>query len=366
MKRKREESSGGETHSIKKKLKTGTGYSNIITDINTADHDNFNLFLTQPLEQLAKIEKSKGDMIRHNAYMMAAAQLKSYPKKINSGEEAKGLKGIGVKIAKKIQEIIDTGQLQRLDRDMNDEGLVALGIISGISGIGPKKAQELVYDMNIKTVEALKEAVKNGTVSLTHHALLGLKYYEDMQLRIPRDEISEIVKVVKEEVKKLDDKIVVKCCGSYRRGAATCGDIDLLLTHPKFTLEEKKKKNHFHILSKIRERLYKCGLLKHDMSSGDMKYMGLCKIGDNPYRHIDLILYPVESYFCGLCHFTGSGEHNRKLRAVALSKGMKLNEYGLYPLDHNDEPGDPFPIYSEKDLFGILGLPYRKPSQRNL
>ena len=87
---------------------------------------------------------------------------------------------------------------------------------------------------------------------------------------------------------------------------------------------------------------------------------------DNPHRHIDIKLFPIESFFCALCHFTGSGEHNRKLRAVALSKGYKLNEYGLYPIGTDGNTGDPFPIYSEEEIFGILGIPYKTPQERNL
>jgi DNA polymerase beta len=84
------------------------------------------------------------------------------------------------------------------------------------------------------------------------------------------------------------------------------------------------------------------------------------------HRRIDLRILPTENYWCGLLHFTGSDFFNRQMRIIALERGYTLSEYAICPIGETGVKGDPLPVTSEQDIFSILDLEYREPSERNL
>ena len=90
--------------------------------------------------------------------------------------------------------------------------------------------------------------------------------------------------------------------------------------------------------------------------------MGLCKYKNNDIRRLDIRYVDIKSFFPAYLYFTGSYEFNERMRGIAKRKGYKLNEYGLYKLEENQEKY--IQIYSEKDVFDILGMNYLEPSQR--
>merc|ERR1719431_860628 len=99
------------------------------------------------------------------------------------------LPGVGAKIALKIDEIIETGKLEKLDKIRKDDSSVAINLLTRVAGIGPAKAREL-YDAGIATIEDLE----NNADKLTSGQKIGLKYFEEFEKRIPRHEIKEIEK----------------------------------------------------------------------------------------------------------------------------------------------------------------------------
>lgn len=141
------------------------------------------------LPELAEHEKNvTRDIHRYNAYRKAAVVLADYPTRIKSGDEAKKLKGVGDKIAKKIDEYLATGKLKKLENvnylpnsmkhfDINkfqiqsDSKNVAINLLTRVSGIGPAKAANLVS----KGITSLEDLKKNLN-ELTHHQIIGLKY----------------------------------------------------------------------------------------------------------------------------------------------------------------------------------------------
>ena len=102
-----------------------------------------------------------------------------------------------------------------------------------MAGIGPAKAREL-YEEGITTIDELKE----HSDKLTRAQKIGLKYVEEFEKRIPRSEIKQLEHKIRKRVNKLDKNYVMTVCGSYRREAESSGDIDVLLTHPSFVVEE--------------------------------------------------------------------------------------------------------------------------------
>eukprot|EP01133_Synstelium_polycarpum_P006382 gene6382-7394_t len=157
-------------------------------------------------EEVAVFEKNKGLVQKYNAYRKAVQSIKAHPTAIKSGKEAKMLDGVGAKIALKVDEILGSGKLKKLDKLRANSVLVAVNEVSKVSGIGPAKAKELI-DQGIKTIEDLKK-VK----TLNHHQKIGLKYFDDFEERVPRAEIEKLEAIVKNALLKIDKNIIAETC----------------------------------------------------------------------------------------------------------------------------------------------------------
>ena len=118
------------------------------------------------------------------------------------------------------------GKLRKLEKIRGDDTSVAIGLLTRVAGIGPVKARELV-GQGITTIEKLQGIAD----TLTKGQRIGLKHFDDFELRIPRAEIEVIEKAVKSVVGGLSNKYTATVCGSYRRGLPSSGDVDFLLTH---------------------------------------------------------------------------------------------------------------------------------------
>ncbi|XP_007479200.1 DNA polymerase lambda isoform X3 [Monodelphis domestica] len=176
---------------------------------------------------------------------------------------------------------------------------------------------------------------------------------------------------VRETAHTLNPGLLSVACGSYRRGKATCGDVDVLVTHPD-------GRSHQGIFSQLLDALRKRGFLTDDLVSQDdngqqQKYLGVCQL-PGPGRHhrrLDIIVVPYSEFACALLYFTGSAYFNRSMRALAKTKGMSLSEHALSTAIVRDGhgvkvgPGRALPTPTEKDVFKLLGLPYREPSERD-
>ncbi|KAJ2950005.1 hypothetical protein O0L34_g11340 [Tuta absoluta] len=330
---------------------------------NPAGTDNLNGDFCDFLMELADYEKNVSRNIhKFNAYKKAASVLASHSKRIESGDEAKKLNGIGEKIAMKIDEFLQTGKLKKLENIHQDEEAQAINTLTRVTGIGPVKAAELVRS-GIKTIDDLR---KNAN-KLTHHQVLGLKYFEDFEKKLPRQEIKEIETKLKELIKNVDPEFNVTICGSYRRGKQESGDIDALVTHPSIKVAEGKKKHSDgnHLLKKLVASLNT--LVIDTLSIGDTKFMGVCRLSEElPARRLDIRLLPQEQYHCAVLYFTGSDVFNKSMRAHAIDHNFTLNEYSLRPLGVTGVPGEPVPISSEEEIFEYIDFPYKKPEERNM
>ncbi|KAJ3650767.1 hypothetical protein Zmor_016847 [Zophobas morio] len=322
-----------------------------------ADEDTPNHDFCEFLLELAEYEKNVSRNIhKYNAYRKAASVLSALPTRITSGSQAKKLNGIGEKIAKKIDEFLATGKLQKLENIQNDSKNAAINLLTRVSGIGPAKAQSLVNE-GITTLEQLDKHKDK----LNHHQIIGLKYFDDFEKKIPRQEITEIETVIQKHLRQLDPDIQITICGSYRRGKDESGDIDALITHPSYL--RKKNKN---TLKNVVGALQKCGLITETLSLGDTKFMGACKLEEGSVtRRLDIRLTPYDQFFCAVLYFTGSDMFNKEMRAHALEAGFTLNEYSLRPVGSTGVPGEPVEIHSERDIFDFIGYPFKTPEERS-
>ncbi|KAB7493902.1 DNA polymerase beta [Armadillidium nasatum] len=321
--------------------------------------ENVNKDICNFLLELGNYERDYNrDIHRYNAYRKAAASIAKHPTRISSEKEARQLYGVGVKISQKIGIFLRTGTHPQLEEIRKSDKNNVIKELTRVFGIGPAKA-DILYKKGIRSIDDLKDHKD----LLTSHQIIGLKYFDDFEKRIPRSEIKQIEAKIRKISKKRDNNYNLIICGSYRRGAETCGDIDGLLTHNKFTSNKPTDKNYLNI---VIQELVKINLITDTLSLGFSKFMGVCQFRKNlPYRRIDLRLIPKDQYYCGILYFTGSDIFNQNMRAHALEKGYTLNEYSLRPVSKNGVPGKPVRISSEKQIFDILNYPYKKPSERD-
>ena len=124
------------------------------------------------------------------------------------------------------------GTLQRLEREREDEATRAMRELQRVSGIGVQRAKELI-EGGVTSLEALRqdEAAK---AKLSRGELIGLKHVYDLEHRIPRAELAQLEALVLRAARAHEPPLEAVVCGSYRRGAAASGDIDVLLTHPNY------------------------------------------------------------------------------------------------------------------------------------
>ncbi|XP_060097790.1 DNA polymerase lambda isoform X3 [Heteronotia binoei] len=277
--------------------------------------------------------------------------------------EACKIPGIGKQMAEKILEILESGHLRKLDHI--NENVPVLEVFSNIWGAGVKTAQ-LWYQQGFRTLDDIRTKA-----SLSNQQAIGLKHYNDFLERMPREEAAEIEQTVREAANSIKPGLVCMACGSFRRGKSTCGDVDVLVTHPD-------GHSHQGIFSKLLNSLRKTGFLTDDLVSQEdngnqKKYLGVCRLPgpDRCHRRLDIIVVPYSEFACALLYFTGSAHFNRSMRALAKTKGMSLSEHALAsgvvrgPGGLKAVSGIILPAVTEKDVFLHLGLPYREPHERD-
>jgi DNA polymerase/3'-5' exonuclease PolX len=312
--------------------------------------------IVEALDVMRQKEVLEKQPFKARAYATVIRQLKQMEKPVTSFEDIYHFQGMGDAIRKKIQEIIETGSLQSAERvkaNYSIDTLQGQETLTNIYGIGPAKARELVH-AGIYSVEQLRAELKRNPLILNDKQTIGLLYYEDLLQRIPREEMMEHQEVLD---RLLPNEWETEIVGSFRRGQATSGDIDMLIRVPPNVSALEAKRELASYVSAMKE----AGYVEEVLALGDHKCMAICRIGDTS-RRLDLLLTPDEEYAYALLYFTGSDQFNVAFRHHALEKGYTLNEHRLTPL-HPDTAAVP-PMIEEKDIFRFLGLRYVEPHQR--
>jgi len=291
--------------------------------------------------------------------------IKNYKQKISSGIQLKDVKGIGKGVISRIDEILGHGKLSEITMQTQDINISnSIDELKEIYGIGDKMANDLVKNYDIKSVEELVKANKNGDIKLNNNVLVGLKYRKKYKQQIPRCEMQKMETYIQTIAKKINGKLEVRICGSYRREKPFSNDIDCMLAHPSIVSKDDilNKKNYLHkFIEYLKDEEFIVDSLTSD--TVDTKFMGFCQYKKKPIRRIDIRYIPYESYYSALLYFTGSGSFNQAMRKEAKKKGYKLNEYGLFKIK-SDDTYKIIKVKSEKDIFKKLGMDYVEPKDR--
>ncbi len=259
----------------------------------------------------------------------------------------KEVSGVGESIADKIEEYIKTGKIKYFTR-LKKKMPIDIEKLNAIEGLGPKRIKVLYQKLGIKTLDDLEKSAKKGEIAALFgfgqktekNILEGINFLKKSKGRFLLADILPAVQDITEKLQSLKETEKVSVAGSVRRGKETIGDIDLLVV----TKNPKKVMEFFVSLP---------GVIKV-WGRGETKSSVRLKQGFD----VDLRVVPMKSYGSALQYFTGSKEHNIITRKLAISKGLKLNEYGVFKQNK---------MIAGKDEIGVyraLGIPWMPPELR--
>jgi len=305
----------------------------------------YNSVFIDLLDQLAAIMLKKGEPFRARAYQKAQETIMSYPNDITDISQLNGLPNIGATILEKFREYEKTGTLRVLEEEKNNP----INILADVYGIGPKKAQELVK-LGITTIDQLR-AKQDELLNETQK--VGLKYYEDVLKRIPREEIDEYDTLFRTHFPAGSKYEIV---GSYRRGAMNSGDIDVIITGS--TGKEYKA---------FIDVLIARGVIVEVLSRGPSKTLVITRLpGETRVnRRVDFLYASPAEFPFSILYFTGSKIFNTLMRQRALDMGYTLNEHGMHHMANKIKGEKADHVFeTEQDIFEFLKMEYREPRER--
>ncbi|HPC66525.1 MAG TPA: DNA polymerase/3'-5' exonuclease PolX [Syntrophorhabdaceae bacterium] len=306
--------------------------------------------ISQILEEIGTLLEIKGENpFKSKAYYNAARTISGLDD-LDGIIREKGLrkiKGIGDAIASKIEEYISTGRIEYLE-NLRKEIPPRLIELLQIPNLGPKKIKVLYDTLGITNIGELEYACReNRLITLpsfgekTQEKILkGIEFLKKHKDEHLLGEIYPQAESIREKFLKIVSPSDMEICGSIRRRKEVVKDIDILVTgkdHESIT-------NFFISLPEIEEVLLK----------GDTKTSCRLKSG----IEVDLRVVEKTSFPYAVMYFTGSKEHNVRLRGISKAKGFKLNEYGLF------EGEQLIRCISEEEIYNILGLQYIPPELR--
>lgn len=346
------ESSSSENKTDEKKIdflnsETGKDRKDLKISTDIPKMERMNEKYIELMEKLADIMLKQGEPFRARAYQKAQETIMAFPGDITGPSQLKGMQGIGSTIMEKLEEYTQTGTLKVLEREKNNP----VNILAEVYGIGPKKAKELV-DAGIANINELRE----NQHLLNDVQKVGLQYYEDILKRIPRSEIDEYNSIFEKAFEKVaTPNSHYEIVGSYRRGAQSSGDIDVIIT--------SDNKNVFTNFTKL---LLSNNIITEVLSSGPTKSLVIAKIpSSDSYRRVDFLYTSQEEYPFSILYFTGSKIFNTVMRHQALSMGLTMNEHGLYKMIGKTKGEKVAHVFrNEKDIFDYLNMEYKAPNER--
>ncbi len=311
-----------------------------------------NAEVAEILYEISELYALKGEQYRSRAYMMAAQRIGSLTediRKIWQRGELQSIPGVGKSIAAVIEEYLETGQSSKLEelRESLPRGVMEL---IELDGVGPKKAMRLYEELGVNSIEELEKAAKAGKIrrlkgfgpKTEENILRSIEEYRRRQERFLLGAILPVIDEIVAYMKECDAVLRIEPAGSARRRKETVGDLDILVlsTRPE----------------EVVERFVSMPRVTRIISQGTTRSTVI--IGAN--LQVDLRVIPPESYGSALQYFTGSKAHNIKLRTIAVKKGYKLNEYGLF----NRETGERIAGETEESVYKALGLEWIEPELR--
>ncbi|OGZ26939.1 MAG: DNA polymerase III [Candidatus Nealsonbacteria bacterium RIFOXYB1_FULL_40_15] len=262
-------------------------------------------------------------------------------------EAVKNIEGVGESIASKIEEYVRTGKIKSYE-ELKRRMPLDLSEIIRIEGMGVKKARTLYLKLGVKNIKELEKAAKDHKISglegfgavSEKNILEGIGFLKSKKGRFLLGDVFFIVENLVKELGGLEEVKRVEPAGSFRRRKETVGDIDILAVseNPGRVIDFFSSRNE---VAKVWGR----GATK-------------CSVRIKDGFDIDLRVVPEKCYGSALQYFTGSKEHNVATRRIAIAKGLKLSEYGLF------KGKTQIAGRTEQDVYKKLGMQWIPPEMR--
>jgi DNA polymerase (family X) len=294
------------------------------------------------------------------AYQQAAAVLETLAESVEEIYREGGIKaleeipGVGKSIAEKIEEYLKTGKIKYY-QEFKKKLPLDLDEITGVEGVGPQKAKILYQKLGVRNLKDLEKAAKSRKISplfgfgekTEQNILQGITFLKKSKGRFLLGEILPKVAEILEKLGRLRETEQISPAGSIRRRKETIGDVDILIT----TKDSASIKDSADKIMDFFVRLP--GIVKIWMKGSSKSSVRMAEGFD-----VDLRVVKKKSYGSALQYFTGSKEHNIVIRRIAIEKGLKLSEYGLF------RGKKMIAGWSESGIYKALGLAWIEPELR--
>ncbi len=255
--------------------------------------------------------------------------------------------GIGKNISEKIEEYLQTGKIKYYE-ELKKEMPVKIGELTAVEGIGPKTIKALYEHLRVRDLKDLERVAKQGKIKslpgfkekTEQNILQGIAFLKKSKGRFLLGDIFPFVKEVVERLESLKEVEQISIAGSLRRMKETIGDADILVVSKK-----PKKVMDFFISMPSVVKVWSKGLTRSSVRVEQS-------------FDIDLRVVNGKSYGSALQYFTGSKDHNIAIRKIAIEKGLKLNEYGLF------RGSKIIGGRTEEKIYKSLGMDWVEPEMR--
>jgi len=304
---------------------------------------------------IADLLEIKGEQVfRINSYRRAARTIKDLTEDVADLAAAgtlDKLPGIGKSTVAKVEEYLTTGKVSLHEKLLKSmpPGLPAL---LSIPGMGPKKVALAWRELNVCNLADLKRVIASGELAQlkgmgaksVEQIAAGISFAERSAGRTPLGLALPLAEELAGLLREVKGAGRVEIGGSLRRGCETIGDVDLLC-------ESSDGQAVIRAFTRLPH-------VKRILASGKTKGSILVERRDGPEIQVDCRVVPARSFGAALQYFTGSKEHNVRLREMAIKKKWKLNEWGLFDGDRL------IAGKHEASIYRKLGLPHMPPEQR--
>ncbi len=313
-----------------------------------------NAALSELFDQMADIMEILGeDRFRINAYRKVGRIIADMPTDIETvlaGGDLAKIPGIGKASLAKIEEFVKTGTIKAHKQLLKKIPPKLLELLT-IPGVGPKGVKAIYEKLKVKSISDLKKVIKSGSLAELpgfgdkKAAVIarGIEFLEKSTGRIRLDQAVVAADIVTGFLKKLPGIGKIQPAGSLRRQAETIGDVDILVA----------AKNG----KKIIDAFTKAGFVQEVLAAGPTKGSAIIRAETVPV-HVDVRVVPKESFGAAAQYFTGSKQHNVRLREIAVKAKLKLNEYGLFKANKRIAGA------TEGEIYKKLGLGFIDPLLR--
>jgi DNA polymerase (family X) len=297
------------------------------------------------------LEIEGANPFRVRAYRNAARTIgglsRSVADMVQASEDLSELPGIGEDLAGKIDEIVKTGGLEQL-QEIEDRTPPGLAELLQVSGLGPKRVQTLREELDVTSLEELERAAQEGRIRQLYGfgEKIETGILEDLE-RVREGEARTLWMVAEQVAEPLTDYLragegvsQVVVAGSYRRRKETVGDLDILVTADDAVGAIERFVGYEDVVEVV--------------SQGETRSTVILRSG----LQVDLRVVAPESFGAALLYFTGSKPHNIHLRRMAMDRGLKINEYGVF------EGRERISGREEQEIYALFDLPLIPPELR--